>query len=124
MRLKQQARSFGFTLVELLMVIEVIGILIALLLPAIQSAREAARRAKCQNNLRQMGVAVLNFHDTQRHFPSSGNNGTITRNGGKPTSAKGAPFQQAGTLLQILPFLEQQSAYDADDASLQGLIVP
>jgi prepilin-type N-terminal cleavage/methylation domain-containing protein/prepilin-type processing-associated H-X9-DG protein len=114
----------GFTLVELLTVIAIVGILVALLLPAIQTAREAARRSECQNNLRQMGVAVLNHHDTQRHLPSGGNNGKITRAGNHPTTAKGTPFQQAGTFFQILPYLEEDVAYAADDATIQGLAVP
>jgi prepilin-type N-terminal cleavage/methylation domain-containing protein/prepilin-type processing-associated H-X9-DG protein len=123
MRLPNRATSYGFTLVELLIVIAIIGILIALLLPAIQAARESGRRVQCQNNLRQIGIAVINHHEAQRHLPTSGNNGTITRAGGKPTSAKGVPFQQAGTLFQILPYLEAQAVQEAEDAAIRGTVV-
>src|SRR5689334_22527484 len=59
----------GFTLVELLVVIAIIGSLVALLLPAVQFARESARRTQCTNNLHQQGIAILNFHDTQKYLP-------------------------------------------------------
>ena len=68
----------AFTLVELLVVIAIIGILVALLLPAIQAAREAARRASCTNNIKNIGLACINFHDTSKHLPSASTNGPRT----------------------------------------------
>lgn len=88
------ARRRGFTLVELLVVIAIIGVLVALLLPAVQAARESARRMQCGNNLKQLALAVHNYHNTHLYFPSE-----MVRN---PGWAWGA---------LILPFIEQQNLY-------------
>jgi len=98
----------GFTLVELLVVIAIIGILIALLLPAVQAAREAARRSQCVNNLKQIGLAAQNYHDTHRVFPPAGlNYGAL---GAVPTVMPNNIMNTSGFVL-MLPFLEQQPLY-------------
>src|SRR5688572_17224372 len=90
----------AFTLVELLVVIAIIGILIALLLPAIQAARESARRSQCSNNLKQMGLAIQLHHDTKGTFPTG-------RNGTKQMSLSWAYF--------LLPHMEENAIHDAYD---------
>lgn len=91
----QWQKRYGFTLVELLVVIAIIGTLVGLLLPAVQSAREVARRANCSNNLKQIGLACLSFHEAARGLPPAG------------ISEKRFSFY-----VLILPFLEEQSKYD------------
>jgi len=99
----------GFTLVELLVVIAIIGVLIALLLPAVQMAREAARRSQCSNNLKQIVLASHNYHDTHNAFPVSvGWKPDVVNGPGATRSAFGAKFR-------LLPYLEQNTLYERTD---------
>jgi prepilin-type N-terminal cleavage/methylation domain-containing protein/prepilin-type processing-associated H-X9-DG protein len=105
-------RRSGFTLVELLVVIAIIGVLVALLLPAVQAAREAARRVQCANNLRNLALALLNHHDTQGYFPV-------------PTSVRPDSNDDVLTdarlfsnwAIKTLPYFEQQSLFDRFEIS-------
>jgi prepilin-type N-terminal cleavage/methylation domain-containing protein len=100
----------AFTLVELLVVIAIIGILVALLLPAIQAAREAARRSQCANNLKQITLALLNFHDTSKQFPQ----GAYTAAQPDPTDPnwKNDEEDGLGWATKTLPYIEEQAIYD------------
>ena len=95
----------GFTLVELLVVIAIIGILIALLLPAVQAAREAARRMQCSNNMKQIGLAMHNYHDSHKALPFACS----------CCFASGRPSPYATWAAMILPYMEQQPLYDRFD---------
>ena len=95
----------GFTLVELLVVIAIIGILVALLLPAVQAAREAARRMSCNNNLKQLALSAHNYHDTYKVFPSSANHRDPA-----PRPSNGFSW-----IAKVLPFLEQGPLHDTLD---------
>src|SRR5262245_18962353 len=105
MRFRTIAR--GFTLVELLVVIAIIGVLVALLLPAVQAAREAARRTQCSNNVKQQVLALHNCHDTHLYMPQFGYawpRGSTT-------------LTSSSTFWSILPYMEQRALFD----KLQGL---
>lgn len=99
----------GFTLVELLVVIAIIGILIGMLLPAVQQVREAARRATCLNNLRQLGVASHNFESAYMAFPSAG--GAVNQYWSEQL-APAHGYENASWMYQILPFMELNNLYD------------
>src|SRR5262245_40294229 len=102
-----RSRRLGFTLIELLVVIAIIAVLIALLLPAVQAAREAARRAQCVNNMKQIGLALHNYHSTNDCFPP----------GGLPTIVPGTLAISANSsfsaLARLLNSVEQAPLYNA-----------
>ncbi|HVX12537.1 MAG TPA: DUF1559 domain-containing protein [Pirellulales bacterium] len=104
----------AFTLVELLVVIAIIGILIALLLPAVQAAREAARRSQCTNNLKQMGLAIQGYHDVFGRFP--GRFATYAQVYGGPGSSDG---NTGSNFLRMLPYMEQTVVYNQFDLRLE-----
>ena len=117
---RKHVRNGAFTLVELLVVIAIIGILVALLLPAVQTAREAARRTACVNNMRQMGLGIINFESTNQKFPSAGQ---AKRGGSGPNAGQNVFFTprreiesrgDASHSVQtyILPFIEEAAAFD------------
>jgi len=110
--------SRGFTLIELLVVIAIIAVLVALLLPAVQQAREAARRVQCKNNLKQIVLALHNYHDTHNVLPPGG----ISRNplsSGSGWCTGNATHNKASWTVMILPFLEETTLYNSFDMNMQ-----
>jgi prepilin-type N-terminal cleavage/methylation domain-containing protein/prepilin-type processing-associated H-X9-DG protein len=105
-------RHTGFTLVELLVVIAIIGVLIALLLPAIQAAREAARRVQCTNNMKQLGLALHNFHAAKKTFPFAGADYGWCK---EPSVGGSKEIRNWNGLVFLLPHLEQQAIFDRFD---------
>jgi len=111
-----RTRRSGFTMIELLVMLAIIGILVALLLPAVQSAREAARRVQCSNNMKQFAIAMHNYHDAYNCLPASTNEGKLAATSPLPGSA-GEPGSRAGFSwrVSILPYVEQMAMYDMID---------
>ena len=105
--------SAGFTIVELLVVVAVIGVLIALLLPAVQAARESARRMNCLSNLKQLGLALHHFESANKHYPTGAESREYAAS---PNHAYN--FYRWSTFAHLTPYLEQTSIYKALDLSV------
>lgn len=119
----------AFTLIELLVVIAIIAVLVALLLPAVQQAREAARRSQCQNNLKQVGLALHGYNETHRVFPVNTTSRDASPQGGgfqvaggttPPGTGTAASIKSIGWIAQLLPFLDRQTLYDQINFNGQG----
>ncbi len=117
------ARRSGFTLIELLVVIAILAILIGLLLPAVQKVREAAARSTCQNNLKQLGLAALNYEGVYGNLPP-GYNGLVTDRNNGEAGYSGLNWPATSTLVYLLPYLEQGNVYQQLPANLTATPQP
>ena len=119
-----QSHRRGFTLIELLVVIAIIAILMALLLPAVQQAREAARRTQCKNNLKQIGLALHNYHDTFTVFPPGGTyRVNVTQSAGWSVQARLLPFLDQANLQNLIDFSQPYSTQPAVISTRLGVLL-
>ena len=112
-----RATRRGFTLIELLVVIAIIAVLVAILLPAVQQAREAARRTQCKNNLKQLGLALANYEETYLYFPSAGQR-TVNANGDLTGT-----WEQWGALPKLMPFMDEVAVATAMQSAIDCGVV-
>lgn len=112
----QSSLKKGFTLVELLVVIAIIGVMVGLLLPAVQAAREAARRMSCGNNMKQIGLGLHNYESTYKRLPLNRSWGNIWPD----PSPVGPGVRSISWIVGVLPFIEQQAVYDIIDFNFES----
>ena len=125
---RPRARRIGFTLIELLVVIAIIAVLIALLLPAVQQAREAARRTQCKNNLKQLGLALHNYHDTYLRFPSAFGSQSLNGSGGERWGHSQwvalLPYFDQAPLYNQWNFLADNEGWDGNVTISRNAVIP